>query len=182
MHSAVPSKEETMSRIIRRLAVVSVLAAVIVPAAGASNFGPKDPWYLYGVSLTKQLRQEQSVKAHKAAGVQPTSPWYAYDAALRKAQAKRHTQSVKSETAGVQPTSPWYAFDAALRKAQQRNDQRFVQSTGIRVITDTLGGNGGAPARATSKTSGTHLNRFITDTLGGNRGGGGFVTVTNKAQ
>jgi len=87
-----------MSRITRRhlcfgIAVVFVVAAVIVPAAGAGNFGPKDPWYTYGVSLTNQ-RHEQSVKTHRTGGVQPTSPWYAYDAALRKAQQKRTQQSV----------------------------------------------------------------------------------------
>ncbi|HTZ06938.1 MAG TPA: hypothetical protein VMB53_14470 [Gaiellaceae bacterium] len=109
-----------MSRITRRhisfaFVVVFVFVAVLVPAAIAGN-----------------------------GGVQPTSPWYAYDAALRKAQEKRHDQSVKSETAGVQPTSPWYAYDAALRKAQEK---RHEQSAGIRVITDTLGGTGSAPKR-----------------------------------
>jgi len=136
-----------MSRITRRhlcfgIAVVFVVAAVIVPAASA-NFGPKDPWFEYGVSLTKQMRHEQSVKAHKAIGVQPTSPWYAYDAALRKAQQKRHTQSVKAQVGSVQPTSPWYAYDAALRAAKHRSEQ----SVGIRIITDTLGGTGSAPTR-----------------------------------
>ena len=156
-----------MLRITRRhlcfgIAVVFVVAAVIVPAAGAGNFGPKDPWYMYGVSLTNQLRHDQSVDS-QAGGVQPTSPWYAYDAALRKAKQKRLAQSVKTQVGSIQPTSPWYAYDAALRKAQK---QRSVQSVGVRIITDTLGGNGSTPAKAMSKTSGTHGNRFTTDTLG----------------
>ena len=128
-----------MLRITRRhlcfgIAVVFVVAAVIVPAAGA-----------------------------RTGAVEPKNPWYAYDAALRKAQEKRHEQSVKAQVGSVQPTSPWYAYDAALRKAQQK---RSEQSVGVRIITDTLGGNGRTPAKAMSKTSGTHGNRFTTDTLG----------------
>jgi hypothetical protein len=120
-----------MSRITRKnlswaFVVVFVLAAVLVPAAGAART----------VSVGSN-------------GIQPTSPWYAYDAALRKAQHQRQAQSLRS----IQPTSPWYAYDAALRKAQhQRQEQsassrqrthraadRSITST---FITDTLGGNG----------------------------------------
>jgi len=49
-------------------------------------------------------------------------------------------QRVKSTLAGI-PTSPWYAYDAGLRKAQR---QRRAQRSSQHVITDTLGGNGGA--------------------------------------
>ena len=63
------AKEATMShsriRLGWTLAVVVVLAAALMPAAGAT-----------------------------ARGVQPTSPWYAYDAALRKAQHQRQQQGV----------------------------------------------------------------------------------------
>jgi len=71
--------------------------------------------------------------------VEPTSPWYAYDAAVRKAQDQRHAQQVKSQLRGI-PTSPWYAYDAGLRKLKHQRAQRSAQH----VITDTLGGNGGA--------------------------------------
>jgi len=88
------------------LAVVVVLAAVLMPAAGATARGiqPTSPWYAYDAALRN---------------VQPTSPWYAYDAALRKAHQRQHV------TKSVLPTSPWYAYDAALRKAQH---QRLVEA------------------------------------------------------
>ena len=59
------------------LAVVVVLAAALIPAAGATARGvqPTSPWYAYDAALRQQ----------HAVSVQPTSPWYAYDAALRKA-------------------------------------------------------------------------------------------------
>ena len=79
------------------IAVVVVLAAALVPVAGARTHG-----------------------------VQPTSPWYAYDAALRQAQHQHHQLSVAYRTPGVQPTSPWYAYDAALRKAQHQRHQKSV--------------------------------------------------------
>ena len=66
---------------------------------------------------------------------------------------------------GVQPTSPWYAYDAALRKAEK---QRHVQSAGIRIITDTLGGSGSAPVR-------TPQAKVVTGGLGGS-------AIPNKAQ
>jgi hypothetical protein len=95
------AKEATMSlsriRLGWAIAVIVVLAAALVPAAGARTRGvePKNPWYAYDAALRKaqNQRQEQSV-AHRTSGVQPTSPWYAYDAALRKAQNQRHQQSV----------------------------------------------------------------------------------------
>jgi hypothetical protein len=63
------AKEATMSffriRLGWAIAVVVVLAAALVPVAGA-----------------------------RTSGVEPKNPWYAYDAALRKAQHQRHQQSV----------------------------------------------------------------------------------------
>jgi hypothetical protein len=95
-------------------AVVVVLAAALVPAAGATVRGiqPTSPWYAYDAALRNAQHQRQ----HDVTSVQPTSPWYAYDAALRKAQHQRQ----QNVTSRIQPTSPWYAFDAALRKAQQQ--------------------------------------------------------------
>lgn len=133
-----------MSRISRKnlswaLVVVFVLAAVLVPAAGARTGG----------------------------GVQPTSPWYAYDQALRNAQHLRHEQSVRAQLANIQPTSPWYAYDEALRRAQhERHQQNAVRhlitdtlggngtqgdrtvekasgTRGFRSITNTVVGSGG---------------------------------------
>ena len=95
------------TRIAFAVAIVLVLAAAVVPAAGART--------------------------------EPTSPWYAYDAAVRKAQDQRHAQQVKSQLRGI-ATSPWYAYDAGLRKLKHQRAQRSAQH----VITDTLGGNGGA--------------------------------------
>ncbi len=88
-------KEATMSlsriRFAWALAAIVVLAAALVPVAGANSGGgiePKNPWYAYDAALRKAA-QPQTVRS-----VEPTSPWYAYDAALRKAQHQRHQQSV----------------------------------------------------------------------------------------
>jgi pyruvoyl-dependent arginine decarboxylase (PvlArgDC) len=96
------------------LAVVVVLAAALMPAAGATVRGiqPTSPWYAYDAALRNAQHQRQ----HVVSSVQPTSPWYAYDAALRKAKHQRQRNVISR----IQPTSPWYAFDAALRKAQQQ--------------------------------------------------------------
>ena len=95
------------------LAAVVVLAAALLPAAGAVVGGvkPTGPWYAYDAALRKAQHQRQQ---HLARDI-PTGPWYAYDAALRKAQHKRQQHLFS----GIQPASPWYAYDAALRKAQQ---------------------------------------------------------------
>ena len=94
------------------LAVVVVLAAALMPAAGATARGtqPKSPWYAYDAALRNAQHQRQ----HVVTGGIVTSPWYAYDAALRKAQLKRQQHIFSS----IQPKNPWYAYDAALRKAQ----------------------------------------------------------------
>lgn len=94
-------------------AVVVVLAAALMPAAGAAVRGiqPKGPWYAYDAALRKAQHQRQQHVLNRI----PTSPWYAYDAALRKAQHQRQ-QHVFSRI----PTGPWYAYDAALRKAQRK--------------------------------------------------------------
>ena len=67
------------------LAVVVVLAAALLPGAGATGSGiqPTSPWYAYDAALrnAQHQRQEQIIS-----GIQPTSPWYAFDAALRNAQ------------------------------------------------------------------------------------------------
>jgi len=96
------------------LAAVVVLAAVLMPAAGATARGiqPTSPWYAYDAALRKAQHPQQ----HVVSNFQPTSPWYAYDAALRKAQHQRRQHLIES----IQPKSPWYAYDAALRKAQQQ--------------------------------------------------------------
>jgi hypothetical protein len=95
------------------LATVVVLAAALVPAAGANARGiqPPSPWYAYDAAVrnAQHQRQQQLLRS-----IQPASPWYAFDAALRKAQHQRQQHLVR----GIQPTSPWYAYDAALRKAQ----------------------------------------------------------------
>jgi hypothetical protein len=98
------------------LAIVVVLAASLMPAAGATVRGiqPKSPWYAFDAALRKAQHQRQQ---DVTSNVQPTSPWYAYDAALRKAQHQRQQHIIRN----IQPKSPWYAYDAALRKAQQRN-------------------------------------------------------------
>ena len=68
------------------LAVVVVLAAALMPAAGATVRGiqPKSPWYAYDAALRNAQHQRQHVTSSI-----PTSPWYAYDAALRKVQHQR---------------------------------------------------------------------------------------------
>ena len=68
------------NRIGLALAVVVVLAAALVPAAGATGrvMQPKSPWYAYDAAL-------RNAKQHATSRI-PTSPWYAYDAALRNAQ------------------------------------------------------------------------------------------------
>ena len=69
------------------LAVV-VLAAALVPAAGATARGiaPSSPWYAYDAALRNAQHQRQQ---HATTNIQPTSPWYAYGAALRNAQHQR---------------------------------------------------------------------------------------------
>jgi hypothetical protein len=76
-----------VSRIGWALAVVVVLAAALMPAAGATVRGvqPKSPWYAYDAALRHAQRKHQV----RIGGIQPKSPWYAYDAALRKAQHER---------------------------------------------------------------------------------------------
>ena len=54
------------------LALVVVLAAALMPAAGATS-----------------------------RGIQPTSPWYAYDAALRNAQQQRQEQMISGYAAAL---------------------------------------------------------------------------------
>jgi hypothetical protein len=75
------------------LAVIVVLAAALIPVAGATARGiqPTSPWYAFDAALRKAQheRQEQIIR-----DIQPTSPWYAYDAALRKAQHQRQEQKV----------------------------------------------------------------------------------------
>ncbi len=74
------------------LAAIVVLAAALVPVAGANSgagIEPKSPWYAYDAALRNAQHAKQTVRS-----IEPTSPWYAYDAALRKAQHQRHQQSV----------------------------------------------------------------------------------------
>jgi hypothetical protein len=86
------AKEATMfvSRIRLGLALsgVGVLAATLLPAAGASGRTiVTSPWYAYDAALRNAQHQRQ----HQAiSSIQPTSPWYAYDAALRNAEHQRH--------------------------------------------------------------------------------------------
>ncbi len=103
------------------LAVVAVLAAALLPAAGAAHgIQPTSPWYAYDAALRKAQHQQ-----HLTSSIQPTSPWYAYDAAVRKAQHQRQQLAIS-----IQPTSPWYAYDAALRKAQHR--RHLLQAKNVR--------------------------------------------------
>jgi hypothetical protein len=119
------AKEATMFRSNIRLgwalALAVVLAAALLPAAGATARGiqPTSPWYAYDAALRNAQHQRQ---AQTISGIQPTSPWYAYDAALRNAQHQRQQQTIS----GIQPTSPWYAYDAALRNAQHERQQQSV--------------------------------------------------------
>jgi hypothetical protein len=107
------------------LAVVVVLAAALMPAAGATarSIEPSSPWYAYDAALRNTQHQRQQ----HATSIQPTSPWYAYDAALRNAQHQRQ----QFATTKTQPTSPWYAYDAALRNAQH---QRIVEVLQIQRV------------------------------------------------
>jgi len=70
------------------LALVVVLAAALMPVAGAAarSIQPPSPWYAYDAALRNAQHQRQQ---HLVKSIQPTSPWYAYDAALRKAQHQR---------------------------------------------------------------------------------------------
>ncbi|HEX6761620.1 MAG TPA: hypothetical protein VF094_02340 [Gaiellaceae bacterium] len=81
------------------LAVVVVLAAALMPAAGATVGGvkPTSPWYAYDAALRKAQHQRQQ---HLISGIQPTSPWYAYDAALRKAQHQRLFEVLQDHRVG----------------------------------------------------------------------------------
>jgi hypothetical protein len=76
------------------LAVVVVLAAALMPAAGATARGiePSSPWYAYDAALRNAQHQRQQ---HVITSVQPTSPWYAYDAALRNGQHQRQHRIVE---------------------------------------------------------------------------------------
>ncbi len=109
------------SRLGWALAVVVVLAAALMPAAGATArvILPTSPWYAYDAALRNAQHQRQQ---HVVTSM-PTSPWYAYDAALRKAQHQRQRHVITS----IQPTSPWYAYDAALRKAQRQQHVEVLQ-------------------------------------------------------
>jgi hypothetical protein len=109
------------SRLGWALAVVVVLAAALMPAAGATArvILPTSPWYAYDAGLRNAQHQRQQ---HVVSSM-PTSPWYAYDAALRNAQHQRQ-QHVSTS---IQPTSPWYAYDAALRKAQRQQHVEVLQ-------------------------------------------------------
>jgi len=77
------------------LAVVVVLAAVLMPAAGATARGiqPTSPWYAYDAALRKAHQRQHVTKS-----VLPTSPWYAYDAALRKAQHQRLVEARQAKS------------------------------------------------------------------------------------
>jgi hypothetical protein len=75
------------------LAVVVVLAAALMPAAGATTRGlkPSSPWYAYATGYAAALRNAQHLRRqHTITSIQPSSPWYAYAtgyaAALRNAQ------------------------------------------------------------------------------------------------
>jgi hypothetical protein len=78
------------------LAVVLVLAAALVPAAGATVRGvqPASPWYAYDAALRNTQHQRQ----HAIRSVKPTNPWSKYEPAhdlllqiqLKKAQHQRH--------------------------------------------------------------------------------------------
>src|SRR5580765_2862150 len=76
------------------LAVVVVLAAALMPAAGATTRGvqPTSPWYAYDAVLRGAQDQRQ---AQAISGIQATSLGYAYDAALRAAQRQRQQQGVR---------------------------------------------------------------------------------------
>ena len=76
------------------LAVVVVLAAALMPAAGATTRGvqPTSPWYAYDAALRAVQHQRQ---AQATGSIQPTSPWYAYDAALRAAERQRQQQGIR---------------------------------------------------------------------------------------
>ena len=76
------------------LAVVVVLAAALMPAAGATTRGvqPTSPWYAYDAALRAAQHHRQ---AQAISGSQPMSPWYSYDAALRAAQRQRQQQGVR---------------------------------------------------------------------------------------
>jgi len=79
------------------LAVVVVLAAVFMPAAGATAGGiqPSSPWYAYATGYAAALRnaQHHERRLHVVSAIRASSPWYAYAtgyaAALRNAQHKR---------------------------------------------------------------------------------------------
>jgi len=107
------------------LAAVVVLAAALMPAAGATGPGiqPTSPWYAYDAALRNANHQRQQ---HASDRIQPTSPWYAFDAALRKSHHQRQQYAINS----IQPTSPWYAYDAALRKAQHQ--RQILQAKHVR--------------------------------------------------
>jgi hypothetical protein len=111
------------------LAVVVVLAAALMPAAGATarSIEPSSPWYAYDAALRNAQHQRQQ---HAVTSIQPTSPWYAYDAALRNAQHQRQQHAVTS----IQPTSPWYAYDAALKNAQHQRQHRIVEVLQIQRV------------------------------------------------
>jgi hypothetical protein len=69
------------------LASVCVLAATLLPTAGATHRTiVTSPWYAYDQALrnAQHQRQHQTIN-----NIQPTSPWYAYDQALRNAEHQR---------------------------------------------------------------------------------------------
>jgi len=76
------------------LAVVVVIAAALLPAAGATarSIQPSSPWYAYATGYAAALRNAQHYQRqqHVISSIKPSSPWYAYAtgyaAALRNAQ------------------------------------------------------------------------------------------------
>jgi hypothetical protein len=82
------------------VAVVVVLAAALMPAAGATAriILPTSPWYAYDAALRNVQHQRQQ---HVVTSIQPTSPWYAYDAALRaQHQRQQHIEVLQVERVG----------------------------------------------------------------------------------
>ena len=79
------------------LAVVLVIAAAFMPAAGATTgrIQPSSQWYPYATGYAAALRnaQHHEQRQHVVSTIRPSSPWFAYAtgyaAALRNAQHQR---------------------------------------------------------------------------------------------
>ena len=144
------------------LAVV-VLAAALVPAAGATARGivPSSPWYAYDAALRNAQHQQ-----HATTNIQPTSPWYAYDAALRNAHQRSSTPPpTSSRRVPGTRTTPHSGTHTSGSSTPPPTSSRRVPGTHTAPHSGTHSTSGSIESSKSFRSSGS-AKRILTDTLG----------------